>query len=145
MDATTTQANDEKTYGIDELADLGGVTRRTVRYYVQEQLLPPPLGVGRGRHYGSAHLEALLTVKALQERGESLDTIRRVLRGEAPAPPPPSPPRDAVHRETVTRLVIAPGLELLVLGPWRLPPPGQLAELAETIRASFRRDEEEKP
>ena len=37
-------------YNIDELADLGGVSRRTVRYYVQEGLLPAPLGVGRGRH-----------------------------------------------------------------------------------------------
>jgi DNA-binding transcriptional MerR regulator len=42
-------SGDTARYGIDELAELGGVSRRTVRYYVQEQLLPPPLGVGAGR------------------------------------------------------------------------------------------------
>ena len=50
-------------YGILELAELGGVSRRTVRYYVQEGLLPAPLGVGRGRHYGPAHLEQLITIE----------------------------------------------------------------------------------
>ena len=34
---------EEGRYDIDELADLGGVSRRTVRYYVQEGLLPAPL------------------------------------------------------------------------------------------------------
>ena len=63
-------------YNIDELADLGGVSRRTVRYYVQEGLLPAPLGVGRGRHYDQSHLDRLLEVKAQQEAGRSLDDIR---------------------------------------------------------------------
>src|SRR6185503_1094737 len=65
--------------GIEDLAELGGVTRRTVRYYVQEGLLPAPLGVGRGRHYGPEHLERLLHVKALQEDGLPLSEIRRRL------------------------------------------------------------------
>ena len=66
-------------YAIGDLADLGGVSRRTVRYYVQEGLLPAPLGVGRGNHYGAEHLEQLLKVKALQEAGRTLDEIRREL------------------------------------------------------------------
>ena len=64
-------------YAIGDLAELGGVSRRTVRYYVQENLLPAPLGVGRGNHYGPAHLDRLLQVKALQEAGRSLEEIRR--------------------------------------------------------------------
>ena len=56
-------------YAIGDLADLGGVSRRTVRYYVQEGLLPAPFGVGRGNHYGPEHLDQLLRVKALQEWG----------------------------------------------------------------------------
>ena len=65
--------------GIAELAGLGSVTRRTVRYYVQEGLLPAPRGVGRGDHYGPEHLERLLRVKGLQERGLTLEVIRREL------------------------------------------------------------------
>ena len=64
-------------YAIGDLARLAGVSRRTVRYYVQEDLIPPPHGVGRGNHYGPEHLEQILRVKALQESGRTLDEIRR--------------------------------------------------------------------
>ena len=64
-------------YAIGDLARLAGVSRRTVRYYVQEDLIPPPHGVGRGNHYGPEHLEQILRVKELQESGRTLDEIRR--------------------------------------------------------------------
>ena len=123
-------------FGIDELADFGGVSRRTVRYYVQEGLLPAPLGVGRGRHYDQSHLDRLLRVKALQEVGRSLDEIRALLHppalpstrlGIAPAAsvfPPPIP------RSAWRRLELAPGVELHVSHDIALPAPGRLAELA---------------
>ena len=132
-------------YGIEELAALGGVTRRTVRYYVMEGLLPAPLGVGRGRHYGPEHLARLQAVKALQERGLSLDQVRDELeRGgarkrRAPAASRPEPP---VERSAWTRVEVVPGVELHV-GAWRrLPPPGRLRELAEWCERHFRSDEE---
>ena len=53
------QQPSETRYGIQELADLGGVTRRTVRYYVRLGLLPPPLGTGRGKHYSQEHVDEL--------------------------------------------------------------------------------------
>jgi len=71
-------------YSIGELAKRTGVTRRTVRYYVQRGLIPQPLGRGRGEHYSEEHLTALLRVKSLQEQGASLDDIRRHLTGEHP-------------------------------------------------------------
>ena len=54
-------------YAIGELATLGGVSRRTVRYYVQEGLISAPLGLGRGNHYTPDHLEQLLRVKGVLE------------------------------------------------------------------------------
>jgi DNA-binding transcriptional MerR regulator len=133
---------DEARYGIGELAELGGVSRRTVRYYVQEGLLPAPLGVGRGRHYSAEHLARLQTVKGLQERGLSLDEVRQELergrRGAAMAAQLPVPP---VARSW-TRLEVVPGVELHVSGQRRLPPPGRLRELAEWCERHFRdRDE----
>ena len=127
---------DEARYAIGDLADLGGVSRRTVRYYVQEGLLPAPLGVGRGNHYGPAHLERLLKVKALQEDGRTLDEIRQALnhrsrRTEDPKPPPA--PERAIWR----RITLAPGVELNVAGDVRLPSPGKLSELADWCRANM--------
>src|SRR5262244_4041996 len=72
---------DERRYGIEELAELGGVTRRTVRYYVQRGLLPTPLGTGRGPHYTPAHLERLIQIRKLQETGVPLAEITARLDG----------------------------------------------------------------
>jgi DNA-binding transcriptional MerR regulator len=125
---------DQGLYNADELADLGGVTRRTVRYYVQEGLLPPPQGVGRGRHYGRPHLDRLLEVKAWQEAGLSLDDIR------ARRMPPPGGGKPAprlsqpLPRSTWRRLALAPGVELHVAHDIRLPAPGRLEELVEWCR-----------
>jgi len=123
-------------FGIEELADLGGVSRRTVRYYIQQGLLPSPLGVGRGRHYDQAHLDRLLRVKALQEAGRSLDEIRALLRSPSrrgaagAAEPAAAPPMPSVPRSAWRRLELAPGVELHVAHDITLPAPGRLAELA---------------
>jgi len=126
-------------YNIDELADLGGVSRRTVRYYVQEGLIPPPLGVGRGRHYGRSHLDRLLEVKARQEAGLSLEQIR-ARRAPTPGSDRPEPPRQPFPRSTWRRLTLAPGVELNVAHDIKLPAPGRLEELAEWCRANFTGD-----
>ena len=125
---------DEPRYGIGDLADLGGVSRRTVRYYVQENLLPPPYGVGRGNHYGREHLDQLLRVKALQEAGKSLLEIRATLDGRherhAEAPSAAEPVARAIWR----RLTLAPGVELHISSDVRLPSPNALNELAAWCR-----------
>src|SRR3990170_829049 len=98
-------------YAIGDLARLAGVSRRTVRYYVQENLIPPPLGVGRGNHYGPEHLEQILRVKALQESGKTLDEIRRVPADRVPSRT--KAPREAEQispeRSIWRRLTLAPG------------------------------------
>jgi len=132
---------DEARYGIEELAALGGVTRRTVRYYVQQDLLPAPLGVGRGRHYGPQHLARLQAVKALQEQGLSLDEVRQELErgtGRGRAAKAVSLPEPPLARTAWTRLQIVPGVEIHVSGQRRLPPPGRLRELAEWCERHFR-------
>lgn len=136
--------------GIDDLADRAGVSRRTVRYYVQEGLLPAPLGVGRGRHYDRSHLERLLQVKALQEAGQSLDDIRAALNGPADRVPQgvaalrlPAPPPASLPRSTWRRLELAPGVELHVSHDIRLPSPGRLEQLAAWCRTHLARPDAE--
>jgi DNA-binding transcriptional MerR regulator len=74
----------ETRYSIGELARQAGVTRRTVRFYVQRGLIPQPLGRGRGEHYAEEHLAAVLRVRSLQEQGASLEEIRQHHEGEPP-------------------------------------------------------------
>jgi len=66
----------DERYSVGELADLGGVSRRTVRYYVQEGLLPTPLGVGRGdahRGFGDAFEEGVVLEPDERQRRRARD------------------------------------------------------------------------
>lgn len=141
-------------YAIGDLARLAGVSRRTVRYYVQEGLIPAPLGVGRGNHYGPEHLEQILRVKAMQEAGRTLDEIRSGAASTGAAAPAktlleglarPLRSRSASESQDVPlerslwrRLTLAPGVELHVAGNVRLPSPGRLQELAAWCRLHLR-------
>src|SRR5262245_17175397 len=126
---------DERRYGIEELAELGGVTRRTVRYYVQRGLLPMPLGTGRGPHYTPAHLQRLMHIRKLQETGVPLAEIVVRLDGvpEIPLNIPAAPP----ERSNWMRYVLADGVELHVRTGATSVQPSQLARLVEATRHAF--------
>jgi DNA-binding transcriptional MerR regulator len=106
---------------IGDLADAAGLSRRAIRYYVQQGLLPAPLGRGRGRHYDDSHLQVLKRIAELQQAGHSLEAIRRILRGlsaavpEATAAPQEngrSKSRPTLSAELWTRLRLMEGVEL---------------------------------
>ncbi len=124
-------------YTISELAELGGVSRRTVRYYVQEGLIPKPAGLGRGAHYKKEHLEALLRVKAMQERGLLHEEIRLALStGRSPSVAAERPL--SVQRSSWIRIEVMPGLEIHAESRYQLPPLAKLEELLEWCRIHFR-------
>jgi DNA-binding transcriptional MerR regulator len=135
-------SDEPRRYSIDELADLGGVSRRTVRFYVQEGLLPAPLGVGRGSHYDRTHLERLLEVKAEQEAGRSLDDIRTRRRPSSGGPRHAAAPVLSIPRSAWRRLDLAPGVELHLASDIRLPAAGRLDELVNWCRQHLRRNTE---
>jgi len=96
---------------IQDLADSLGLTRRAVRFYVQQKLLPPPAGAGRGSYYNSDHLTRLKRVVELQRVGHSLEEIRQILAGK-PATLSPARDRPGLSAQLWTRLTVATGVEL---------------------------------
>ena len=68
-------------YSLTELADLAGVTPRTVRYYLSQGLLPSPGAVGPGVTYGDDHLDRLRLIRRLQREHLPLAEIRHQLEG----------------------------------------------------------------
>jgi DNA-binding transcriptional MerR regulator len=64
---------------IQELADRAEVTTRTIRYYVEQGVLPPP-GYGRPAEYTEEHVERLVLIKKLKEQYLPLDEIRDTLQ-----------------------------------------------------------------
>ena len=90
-------------YDIQELVTQSGVPRRTIYFYVQQGVLPPPEGAGLAAHYNEDHLLRLRLIPMLRQQGLRLDEIRArfaQLSGEemrsmlnirAPAPAPAAP------------------------------------------------------
>lgn len=66
---------------VEQLAADTGVSVDTIRYYQARGLLPPPRRDGRLAFYGEEHRQRLERIRALQARGLSLATIRRLLDG----------------------------------------------------------------
>jgi DNA-binding transcriptional MerR regulator len=134
---------------IGELADAAGLTRRAIRYYLQQGLLPAPLGRGRGRHYDDSHLQALKRIAELQQAGHSLDAIRKILRRspaagapEAVAAPPENGrarPRPTLSAELWTRLRLMEGVELQFDAARFDPEVEGLLALRDVARDVFRR------
>lgn len=71
-------------YGIDKLAQLTKVPSRTIRFYTQEGLLPPPVLKGRTGYYTEFHRKRLLQIKELKEEHYlPLKAIKTMLEREA--------------------------------------------------------------
>ena len=92
---------DDDRYSLTELADLAGVTPRTVRYYLAQGLLPAVGQTGPGSKYGEGHLTRLRLIRRLQAEHLPLAEIRRRLEGLTEteirtlvADDPPAPPVD---------------------------------------------------
>ncbi|MDX2696242.1 MerR family transcriptional regulator [Streptomyces ipomoeae] len=60
---------------MDELARRAGITVRTLRFYRERKLIPPPRREGRIAWYDDTHLARLRTISALLERGHTLSGI----------------------------------------------------------------------
>lgn len=138
---------------IGELADAAGLSRRAIRFYVQQRLLPAPTGRGRGRHYDRSHVERLRQIAELQAAGHSLDAIRRILDGGGPVPAVSSAdrspaavadepirrprPRRTLSAQLWTRLRFAEGVELHFDAARFNPEVEQLLALREAVRGAF--------
>ena len=70
-------------YNIETLARMTGLTRRTIRYYVQRELIPKPAGGGRGHYYTDEHhLRRIKTIQKWQAQGVPLEKIKKLLGRE---------------------------------------------------------------
>lgn len=62
-------------YRTEELAEAAGIPVRTLRFYRERKLLPPPRREGRIAWYDDQHLSRLRTIAALLDRGHTLGGI----------------------------------------------------------------------
>ncbi len=120
-------------YSIGQLQAETGATRRTIHFYVQQEILPPPSGAGPRATYDEGHRLRLLAVPKLRAAGWRLDQIRAFFQRAAlptiaRVVETGRPPAEAewagtatsgasttgAEAEEVVRYRLAPGVELLV-------------------------------
>lgn len=66
---------------LKELCNAANISERTVRYYIQQGLLPPPQGAGPGSRYSLEHLTRLALIRRLKAALLSLGEIKQLLSG----------------------------------------------------------------
>lgn len=96
---------------LQQLSEQAGLPGRTIRFYIQQGLLPGPAGEKRGAYYTEAHLSDLLRIRQWQATGLSLDAIADLL--QARQEPPLAPARPGAV-EVRSHLIVADGVELVV-------------------------------
>lgn len=69
------EPGERREYRMEELARRAGITVRTLRFYRERKLIPPPRREGRITWYDDRHLARLRTITALLERGHTLNGI----------------------------------------------------------------------
>jgi len=68
-------------YDIQTLVELSSVPRRTIYFYTQQGIIPPPSSAGLAARYGEVHLLRLRLIPLFRRQGLRLDDIRRRLEG----------------------------------------------------------------
>ena len=133
-----TQPTSNTPYTLDQLAELAGVNRRTVRYYIQLGLVDSPVGQTRAAHYTWQHLKQLLEVRGYTEQGFSLERIGELMRGDGTPPSAAHTPR-AGSISVQSHIHLGEGVEL-VIEPGRAKlSPEQLRRFARDAIAAFSR------
>jgi DNA-binding transcriptional MerR regulator len=74
----------ERRYTLDELAELTGLKPRTIRHYIQQDLLLGPDSLGRSATYSDYHRKRLEVITDLRNRRFRIEDIRKALSHAQP-------------------------------------------------------------
>lgn len=69
-----------KKYSVSELSEAVEVTKRTIHYYVQKDLIPSPEGRGVHSKYTDEHFYRIMLIKKYQEMYYPLNKIREIIQ-----------------------------------------------------------------
>ena len=130
---------EKQQFTIDEICLLGEVTKRTLRYYVQEGLIDRPHGESkRAAYYTSEHLEQLLQIRKYRQMGISLEGIRSILEQTAqPERIIGERPRQPGTVEVWSRVFLSEGLEVHIEPGRAGLNSGEVKQLIADIKALY--------
>jgi DNA-binding transcriptional MerR regulator len=132
--------NEPRTFSLDELSALAAISRRTIRFYIQQGLVDRPEGSSRRvAHYTHRHLEQLLIIRRWQDAGLSLDRIRDIIHEQEEGPGATIRPRKSGTIEVWSHIMISDGLEIHIEPSKSGLSPERIRELVGEVVEAFQR------
>ena len=101
--------NMDTTFTLDQLSALTDLPLRTIRYYIQLGLVDRHEGDRKHARYTQKHLDQVLQVRAMADQGMPLERIKQLINGITTPPPLPKAAGDI---SVISKVFIAPGVEL---------------------------------
>jgi hypothetical protein len=99
----------DTTFTLDQLSGLTDLPLRTIRYYIQLGLVDRHEGDRKHARYTQKHLDQVLQVRAMADQGTPLERIKQLINGITTPPPLPKAAGDI---SVISKVFIAPGVEL---------------------------------
>ena len=103
--------NMDTTFTLDQLSALTDLPLRTIRYYIQFGLVDRHEGDRKHARYTQKHLDQVLQVRAMADQGMPLERTKQLMNGITTPPPLPKAAGDI---SVISKVFIAPGVELHV-------------------------------
>ena len=119
---------------LEQLSALTDLPLRTIRYYIQLGLVDRHEGDRKHARYTQRHLDQLLQVRALADQGTPLERIKQLMTGQLPPPPAPRAPGDIA---VISKVFVAPGVELHIEPQTAGLPPEKLRQFVRTVLSNW--------
>ena len=101
----------DTSFTLDQLSALTDLPLRTIRYYIQLGLVDRHEGDRKHARYTQKHLDQVLQVRAMADQGMPLERVKQLMNGITTPPPLPKAAGDI---SVISKVFIAPGVELHV-------------------------------
>ena len=128
-------ATDE--FNITALSEATQIEPRTIRFYIQQGVMPGPIGAGRGARYTKKHVEILLNINRWKRAGFSLERIKVLIEEEAPVDVEIRPAKLGVP-EPWSRIYLADGIEIHIDSTRAELTPEMTNKFIKTINQAYR-------
>jgi DNA-binding transcriptional MerR regulator len=124
-------------FTINELSEATQVEPRNIRFYIQQGVMPGPIGAGRGARYTQKHAEILRNINRWKRAGFSLERIKVLINEDAPVDVEIRPAKLGVA-EPWTRVYLADGFEIHIDSTRAELAPEMTNRLIKTINQAYR-------
>ncbi len=122
------------TLTLDQLSALTDLSLRTIRYYIQLGLVDRHEGDRKHARYTQKHVDQILQVRSMADQGVPLERIKQLIHGITPTPPAPKAAGDIA---VVSKVYVAPGVELHLEPTLAGLSPEKLRKLVRTVLSNW--------